>query len=481
MSVRPITLRKAAGSILLSGWISAGVSIAAGVAPAHAQIELIDVATDTTDPDNRDDSEPSIAVNPVNPNHVVVVTFSGGWTSTRPAPIWESLDGGRTWNKVEVIPQPDPGWLGPKDQKIAFANNGALYIAVMGEQNDTFRAAVYRQNGSGLIATRVVGPYGGDQPHLDVDWGQREECSGRIVSPWLNIYQKRHRAMASRSRPDWSLMDDTGVGVNTTYSNRTTRVAISPDSRAYVLYKTREGVINDRFERAHFWVKRSDDCGSNWSALGDRGVSVHGTAAVQTLYTDNFGNPNKGPVARARSSDAWIAVDPTNADVYVAYVRRDPSGFAQIYVAQSTDGGSNWQSTRVTDGTAHSAFPHVAVNSRGVVGVLYTDYTDSGPQTIFRHRFASAPSGQEPWQDSFLQQFNFDGINNYVPGFLWGDYQGLTTHDTAFLGVFTGESIGRTVRQLDPIFFRVAMDPNEVTSQTPAAYTEPVSGSIRQE
>ena len=39
-------------------------------------------------------------------------------------------------------------------------------------------------------------------------------------------------------------------------------------------------------------------------------------------------------------------------------------------------------------------------------------------------------------------------------GFLWGDYEGLTAMGNTFYGVFTGESIGRSMRQLDPIFFR---------------------------
>jgi hypothetical protein len=44
-------------------------------------------------------------------------------------------------------------------------------------------------------------------------------------------------------------------------------------------------------------------------------------------------------------------------------------------------------------------------------------------------------------------------IRNASDGTLWGDYEGLTAEGLAFYGVFTGESIGRTTLQLDPIFF----------------------------
>src|SRR5262249_30557916 len=138
------------------------------------------------------------------------------------------------------------------------------------------------------------------------------------------------------------------------------------------------------FEKAHFRVKRSDDLGATWNGLPG-GVSVHGAAPVTTFFTTKFGNPAKGKVARARSSDGWIAVAPTTGDVYVAYVNQDASGFGQIYVARSTDHGATWTNHRATDGTHHSAYPEVAVTANGAVGVLYIDYDDSGAATLFRH------------------------------------------------------------------------------------------------
>jgi hypothetical protein len=53
---------------------------------------------------------------------------------------------------------------------------------------------------------------------------------------------------------------------------------------------------------------------------------------------------------------------------------------------------------------------------------------------------------------STLQAIDPSNIQNAVDGFLWGDYEGLTANADTFYGVFTGESINRSVRQLDPIF-----------------------------
>src|SRR5262249_17310636 len=117
----------------------------------------------------------------------------------------------------------------------------------------------------------------------------------------------------------------------------------------------------------------------------------------------------------------------------------------------------SWNSRRVTDGKHHSAYPNVAVTDGGVVGVLYIDFDDSGPETIFRHRFAHSPDNGVTWDDRILQSMNPGKLMNGTDEFLWGDYEGLAALGDTFYGVFTGESIGRAERQLDPIFFKLAV------------------------
>src|SRR6185503_12088775 len=70
-----------------------------------------DVVVSNTDPnltnsDTFNDGEPSIAVNPSDPNQIAITAFSGSWGST--SPIWHSTDGGSTWTKRFTIPVP-PG------------------------------------------------------------------------------------------------------------------------------------------------------------------------------------------------------------------------------------------------------------------------------------------------------------------------------------------------------------------------------------
>jgi hypothetical protein len=421
---------------------------------SSAQVRQVNIPTDATDVANSGDTEPSIAVNPVNPLEIVVVAFSGNWSATQSAPVWKSSDGGLTWRRVLQIPQPQAGLVGPNDQKVAFDSAGRLHIAELGT-GATNLNFIYRQTGAADAALTVGASFGDDQPHLDVDQSTTGTCAGRMYSPFLNFGVANERSTVTNSANRGANVTTVGAGNNAAFPNRTSRVAIAPNGRVYLIYKTREGGITaepNAMENAHFRVTRSDDCGANWNANGAGGVSVHGAGAVQTFFTNQFGVAGR-PVARARSSDAWIAADPGDGDIYAAYVRRD-AGFGQIFVARSTDQGVTWTSTRVTDGTHHSAYPEIAVAANGAIGVLYIDFDDTGTVTNFRHRFARSFDNGATWNGQILQSMNPAGLAGAASGFLWGDYEGLTALGNTFYGVYTGSSTGRTTPQLDPIFFR---------------------------
>jgi hypothetical protein len=446
-----------------------------------------DVATNATDPFNLADTEPSIAVDPANPLRIAIVSFSEPWGPATGAPVWMSTDGGVTWSKIKVIPQPPTGLRGPGDQKIAFDSTGRVLIA---ELDVGFNDFIYRQTGASGTPLTAGSSYGNDQPHLDVDKTAASPCFNRVYSPWLNTAISPARSNVERSADFGVTVNDVVAG-SPSFANRTTRIAVAPSGQAYIIYKTREGAVDSNFENAHFRVMRTDDCGLTWTALGATGVSVHGAGTVRTWFTQSdisgnliigFGNPAKGKVARARSSDAWIAVHPGSGDGYAAFTNRDASGFGQIYMARSTNQGSSWTLNRVTDGTHHSAYPEIAVAGNGTVGVLYIDFDDSGASTIFRHRFARSFDNGATWTDENLQSMDPGPLGNAGNGFLWGDYEGLTAAGNSFYGVFTGQSIGRTTPQLDPIFFKeTALPPPQIQVPSGVAFGSVCAGSIGHE
>ena len=435
----------------------------------YAQIS--DIATDVSDPSGLADTEPSIAVNPLDPLEIAIVTFSERWSPTQGAAVWKSTDGGVTWAKRFIMPRPGSGNGGPNDQKIQFDQNGNLVIAGLDGSMSPPRCLIYRQTATDTDPLTPGAFYGDDQPMLDIDRNPGSSFQGRAYSAWLDVGASPDRSNVTRTTNLGATVNQVVAG-NAGNDNRTTRSAVGPDGSAYIVFKTREGTINANFENAHFIVKRSDDGGVNWNALGANGVSVHGAGQVQTWFSNAWGNTAKGKTGRARSSDAWIATDPGDRDVYVVYCDQDASGFGQVFVARSTDRGLNWgPSIRVTDGTHHSAYPEIAVSCNGSIGVMYIDFDDSGVNTIFRHRFARSFDNGANWTNENLQSMDPGPITNAATGFLWGDYEGLTAQGGLFYGVFTGQSIGRATLQLDPIFFTRQAWQTPITIVCPASVT----------
>ena len=408
---------------------------------------LVDIATDATDPGHFADTEPSIAVNPANVQDIAVVTFSEPWGPGEKAPVWRSSDGGRTWRKDRLLPQIDPDFGGPADQQLTFSPTGKLFLVTLGvDANDALRNKIMRA-GATPGEMLLGAAFGDDQPQLGLH-RTTGTCAARIYSAWLDT-RNGSKSMVTASGDEGTNVETSTAGHS--FPNRTTRLAVGQND-AYVIFKARvPGSITGMFENAKFMVRRTDDCGKTWGGLGPDGVSVTGASQATTLFTNEFGNRAKGKVARARSSDAWIAAGP-DGSVYAVYVNRD-NGIAQLFVARSTDRGVTWTSNRATDGRNHSAYPEIAVAANGTVGVLYVDFDDAGPKTIFRHRFARSFDQGRTWSDEILQPLDPSILDNADDGFLWGDYEGLTAEGNTFYGVFTGESIGRATKEMDPIFF----------------------------
>src|SRR6267142_1363232 len=92
------------------------------------------------------DSETSIAVNPANPNEIILTAFSGQWSSSARAPLWHSLDGGNLWTKEFSVPIPT-GWAStatgcPCDQTVDFGGGNTLSgVFQSGNYSDVFSGA----------------------------------------------------------------------------------------------------------------------------------------------------------------------------------------------------------------------------------------------------------------------------------------------------------------------------------------------------
>jgi hypothetical protein len=436
----------------------ARLALAVFFAATCASAQLVDIATDVTDPNNFDDSEPSIAVNPRNPRQIAVVAFSGStWGNGKLAPIWQSNDGGANWTRNNVLPAPVAASGAIGDQTIAYGADGRLFVATLGTGINKPRCFIFRPIVGGYAAGAA---FGDDQPIIGTD-NTAGLFANRRYTTWLDFAGAPSRSWVSRSSDDGMTVSSVGAGATLiggqTNSNAGTRIAVAPNGHVFIVYEANPPVpVMNNFRTATYRVSRSDDGGATWDANGATGVPVH-AGTMQAWYAPSWGDAkNGGKTARLLSSNHWIAVNPANGQVWVVFTTKDASGFGQIYATRSLNEGVTWSpATRITDGTHHSGFPVIAVASNGVLGVLYVDYDNSGVQTVYRQRFARSFDSGVTWTQTILQSFTTQSLSNGINNFLWGDYEGLTAAGTMFYGVFTGKSIGRANVQFDPIFFRM--------------------------
>src|SRR3989454_11091196 len=102
--------------------------------------------------------EPSVAVNPVDPNNIVAAWIQGPFQDIIAA---ASFDGGKTWQQVPVPLTTCAGgqFLGAGDPWLSFAPNGILYgIAAAGNAFSSLVPAVVKSTDGGLHWTASVPP-----------------------------------------------------------------------------------------------------------------------------------------------------------------------------------------------------------------------------------------------------------------------------------------------------------------------------------
>lgn len=431
-------------------------------------VTCVDIARDDTDKDNEDDAEPSIAVNPLDPKMIRIVTFSGKWRVRKPkkinATVWVTNDGGlspASWSKEEILPSPDEHSTKRGDQKIVFDASGTLHLVELAKGKLTPRCYFYEPGSS---TDFVFGSaFGNDQPQI-----ASRDTEPKILAAWVDIFKTR-----LKNRSFVTVATNTNKGVELQdipvgpykVDCRTTRIAVAPSGDTYVIYKVHNAsVFGTPFDNAVFFVAHSKD-GVTWVPPG---VPIHKGDAI-TWFTDRWGDDqNGGKVGRAMSSDAWIATNPKTGEVWAVYCNA-VNKIGQIWATHSANNGADWAPpVQVTDGSRNSAFPEVAVAENGAIAVLYIDYDNSGARTVYTHRIARSFTSGLTWSDTKLQDLTTQGLKSGPNGkddggvdtFLWGDYEGLTAVGDTFYGVFCGKSdTTRSVPQFDPIFFKMSATP----------------------
>jgi hypothetical protein len=433
-------------------------------------------------------SEPSVAVNPANPNQMVISSFFGGWGAN--SSVFGTTDGGQNWTVYNSVPAP-PGQAGvsgcPCDQTFDFGRNGTLYgtflladsfgntNVVTGSTTDFTQASSWSWNGNPVQLTNQARANNADQPWLVVNRDTATASQDNAYVGYDEFTNNLAQVAGSTGSMPVTITRDVRAGNESpNVTNPGLRLAADPRiGTMYALYQTSTGSAQPRMVTYH--LNRSTDAGQNWTLNGNAdGLTVATVPSDQLRYKFGGVNDLRGGVDHA-------AVDPTNGDVYVVYGHDTANTGVgnQLKIRRLTANGSGLTvgAASVVTNASSAALPSVAVAGDGTIGVLFDTFdgtTTDGFPTFSAHFSRSTDHGAT-FIDQVLQTFNSPvkpSGNNTDRQRIFGDYQQLKAVGRTFNGVFSGNRAGfggSTISTIDPIFFSVSVRAPSTTALTSSA------------
>ena len=402
-------------------------------------------------------NEPSIAVDPTDPSHMVI-----GWrqfdsisSNFRQAGRAYTTDGGLTWNNNGPF---TPGLFRSDPVLDADADGNIYYNSLQGN----FSCDVFRSTDGGTTWSAPHAAYGGDKQWMAID---RTGGTGRghDYEAWSSQASTTGMNVASRSIDDattWQtpipLPQDAIFGT----------LSVAPDGKLYVV-----GVDVNTFNS--FWVARSSNAQDPGTAMTwdlSRNVSLGGAMAGWSGL-----NPD------GLLGQAWIAADPASGNVYVL-CSVDPPGAdpLDVMIARSTDQGVTWSApVRVNDDASTSNwqwFGTLAVAPNGRIDVVWNDTRNDASNQLSELFYASSTDGGATFSPNVAVAPPFDSTLGWPQQNKIGDYYDMVSDNAgasvAYAATFNGEQ--------DVYYLRIGTSCATITIAPPTLPTATVGSGYTQ-
>lgn len=467
------------------------VVLAVFVLPCLSQSRLVNMVPNSRSGETNQDSEPTLAVDPQNSQHMAGSAFTwdnltGGPMVTNTAPIYVSTDGGNTWTLSMIVPSKIGSTFPTGDITLSFSSTpsgapahqtswlygGILSASVAGvpmmalRAQDPFAAAVMTvldTRAGNVDQPHTLASTNGGQDKLYIGFNNGYGCvipGGRTST--LDVSQSAAIAMSIFGL---DLIEQRNTNCQDGFA---TVPAAHSDGTVYVAF------IHDWSGTPRLVVVRDDNSGNGmppFSALTDPSDNLPGR-----FVTVGFVLPS-GAMGQNRlgASNVSIAVDPTNSSrVYVAWGDSNGANSETIHVRRSIDRGQTWSNDLATINSAMN--PEISINALGIAGLFY--------QAVAAGR----------WENRLALTNDMDATTFALPGLLFasqdattpaaqfspyiGDYASLVAAGTYFDGIFSASNYPDLANFLIGVRYQREVDWTSHTLYTNASHSSTVPRSI---
>jgi hypothetical protein len=400
-------------------------------------IHLVNMVPGSMSAETNQDSEPNIAVDPANPNHIVATAFTPAPGGAGNAPVYISTNGGTSWTLNTIVP--GNGQFGTSDITTAFAKTGGtLYAGILNgssldleilRTSNPFTSSVMtvletraNEYQPWTVATTAT-VAGKPQDRVYVGHNDFNQAGGETATVDLstNAATAAPPAGFSSHKVEWSAPAE--------QDGPPTRVAVHRDGTVYAAFTRWTSTSNLPDFNFDVNVTRDD----NWGFGGKPFTALQKTVAsgLFAVWNSIMGQERLG-------ADIAIAVDPaTSNNVYLAYCHRVGGASGTdwtLHIVRSTDKGQTWSGSLRTVTNAKN--PALAISSSSLVGLLYQQFANNKWTTILEltpNAWATAPTSLT------LHSASATAPPVTFQPYL-GDYIRLVAVGTDLYGVFSGNN-----------------------------------------
>lgn len=393
-------------------------------------------------------NEPSIAVNPVNPQQLVVawqVNASAAW----------STDGGQTWTTAQATALKDYRISG--DVSVTYDAFGhALLCYIAFDKLGTNNYWAHNATRNGIFVRRSLD--GGrtwetdastviahdstpnipfeDKPWIVADPGH--ERGGNVYIGWTQFTLSETNLLFSRSTDDgktWSkpikLNSKPGLPRDDNGALEGFHGVVGPDGKLYTIWDDRDGIM----------MAVSSDGGKSFSKdrrIIDAGPGYFGiTGVARSNGFPQIGIDPRLPSPRARSKHHHDEKD-TGGRLYVAWSDYT-NGDVDAFVASSSDQGRTWSSpVRVNSDPIHDGadqfFEWMAVDpTSGAINLIFYDRRPDNQQT--RVTLARSIDGGKKFSNYMWDDAPFEAEGDFL-----GDYLAIAAFGDKTFGAWAHQT-----------------------------------------